>query len=210
MVPIISTIFFDTLVFFAISYRMASIAMVGGTWGARVKSFVRGDGLYHLSKALLQSGQVYYLSANSLLLPITGGLMHYKHHCQCGSRHNSSGWFAEHPWTAALFTWLSLLLTSKCNGMPRIPSGPPRIHKRSPNGHIRYLVRRSSSYEETAEWRLRYYIIQASQIGFVAEFKGQSCDQGGYANWVFWWVHFMGSDVGGRKDSVWCLSSCVK
>lgn len=52
----------DTLVFFAISYRIVSSAMVSSTWSARVKSFFMGDGLLNLSKALLQGGQVYYLS----------------------------------------------------------------------------------------------------------------------------------------------------
>jgi hypothetical protein len=52
----------DTLVFLAISYRMTSFAMVNSTWRARTKSFFTGDGLYYLSKVLLQSGQVYYLS----------------------------------------------------------------------------------------------------------------------------------------------------
>jgi len=50
----------DTLIFFAISYRMVSISIVDSTWSARVRSFIRGDGLRHLSKALLQSRQVYY------------------------------------------------------------------------------------------------------------------------------------------------------
>jgi hypothetical protein len=52
----------DTLVFLAISYRMTSFAMVKSTWRARTKSFFTGDGLYYLSKVLLQSGQIYYLS----------------------------------------------------------------------------------------------------------------------------------------------------
>ena len=41
---------------------MVSTAMVGSTWRARTKSFFTGEGLFYLSKALLQSGQVYYLS----------------------------------------------------------------------------------------------------------------------------------------------------
>jgi hypothetical protein len=51
----------DTFVFLAISYRMVSSAMVKSTWKARTKSFFTGEGLLYLSKALLQSGQVYYL-----------------------------------------------------------------------------------------------------------------------------------------------------
>jgi len=59
-VPIILTAINDTLVFLAISYRMVSISMVNSTWSARARSFFRGDGLHHLSKALLKSGQAYY------------------------------------------------------------------------------------------------------------------------------------------------------
>ncbi|KIM77145.1 hypothetical protein PILCRDRAFT_825699 [Piloderma croceum F 1598] len=59
-VPIIVTAVNDTLVFFAISYRMLSSVMIHSTWRARAKSFFTGDGLMHVSRALLQSGQVYY------------------------------------------------------------------------------------------------------------------------------------------------------
>jgi len=59
-IPIIVTAAFDTLVFLAISYHMVAISMKGNTWSARAKSFFTGDGLYHISKSLLQSGQVYY------------------------------------------------------------------------------------------------------------------------------------------------------
>jgi hypothetical protein len=44
-VPIIVTAVNDTLVIFAISYRMLSSAMIRSTWRARVKSFFTGDGL---------------------------------------------------------------------------------------------------------------------------------------------------------------------
>ena len=73
MIPIILTIVYDTLIFFAISYRVVSISMVSNTWSARVKSFVRGDGLHDLSKALLHSGQTYYLSVFFSLLMLTVG-----------------------------------------------------------------------------------------------------------------------------------------
>jgi hypothetical protein len=56
---------------------MVSLSMVSGTWSARAKSFFTGDGLHHLSKALLQSGQVYYLSV--VLVPnfsVNSGLTH--------------------------------------------------------------------------------------------------------------------------------------
>ena len=61
-IPILLTAVNDTFVFLAISYRMVSIAIVKRTWRARTKSFFTGDGLLYLSKILLQSGQVYYLS----------------------------------------------------------------------------------------------------------------------------------------------------
>ncbi|KIM88317.1 hypothetical protein PILCRDRAFT_814216 [Piloderma croceum F 1598] len=61
-VPIMLTAVNDTLIFFAISYRMVSISMAGSTWRAQANSFFRGDGLHHLSKSLLQSGQVYYFA----------------------------------------------------------------------------------------------------------------------------------------------------
>jgi hypothetical protein len=64
-VPIMLTAAYDTLVFLAISYRMVSLSMINSTWSARARSFIRGDGLHHLSKALLQSGQVYYASVFS-------------------------------------------------------------------------------------------------------------------------------------------------
>jgi len=59
-VPIILTAVNDTLVFLAISYRLVSLSMVNSTWSSRARSFIGGDGLHHLSKALLQSGQAYY------------------------------------------------------------------------------------------------------------------------------------------------------
>jgi hypothetical protein len=62
LVPVIMTALNDTLVYIAISYRLATISMVSSTWRARAKSFFTGEGLHHLSKALLESGQVYYLS----------------------------------------------------------------------------------------------------------------------------------------------------
>jgi hypothetical protein len=61
-VPILLTAVNDTFVFLAISYHMVRSATVESTWRARTKSFFTGEGLLYLSKALLQSGQVYYLS----------------------------------------------------------------------------------------------------------------------------------------------------
>jgi hypothetical protein len=52
---------FDTMVFFAISLHIISYSIIGDTFGARMKSFFRGDGLPRLSKSLLHGGQLYYL-----------------------------------------------------------------------------------------------------------------------------------------------------
>jgi len=59
-VPIILASVNDTLVFLAISYRMVSLSLDSSTWTGKAKSFIMGDGLQHLSKALLHSGQAYY------------------------------------------------------------------------------------------------------------------------------------------------------
>jgi hypothetical protein len=56
----IATAAYDTLMYLAISWRLASFA-TANRWQDRLKSFITGDGLGWLSKVLLQSGQVYYL-----------------------------------------------------------------------------------------------------------------------------------------------------
>jgi hypothetical protein len=56
----IATAVYDTLMYLAISWRLASFATLG-SWKDRLRSFVTGDGLGWLSKILLRSGQVYYL-----------------------------------------------------------------------------------------------------------------------------------------------------
>ena len=54
---------YDTLVFFAVSYRLYPAQEVGETttWKERIGLFFTGQGLPKLSKALLQGGQQYYL-----------------------------------------------------------------------------------------------------------------------------------------------------
>ncbi|KAK7694028.1 hypothetical protein QCA50_003604 [Cerrena zonata] len=53
--------FYDTLVFVCISYKLLSFTYAQG-WKARVRSFFRGEQMGgQVSKALLQSGQLYYL-----------------------------------------------------------------------------------------------------------------------------------------------------
>ena len=56
----IATAIYDTLMYLAISWKLASFAPVD-RWQDRLKSFITGEGLGWLSKVLLQSGQVYYL-----------------------------------------------------------------------------------------------------------------------------------------------------
>lgn len=60
-VPSLLTAVNDTLVFLAISYRMMRFSLTGSSWKARAKSLLWGEGLNHFSRALLRSGQAYYL-----------------------------------------------------------------------------------------------------------------------------------------------------
>jgi hypothetical protein len=60
-IPALITAIFDTLVFIAISLRIASYTILDNdTFGARIKAFLRGHGLPNLSSCLLQGGQLYY------------------------------------------------------------------------------------------------------------------------------------------------------
>ncbi|KZP10247.1 hypothetical protein FIBSPDRAFT_938116 [Athelia psychrophila] len=53
---------YDTLVFLAISYRLAEDASTTASgWRSRILSVTKGQGLYTLSKSLMRSGQQYYL-----------------------------------------------------------------------------------------------------------------------------------------------------
>ena len=55
------TIFvFDTTVFLAISFRISTYGMADN-WQGRMKAFVTGNGMGNVSKALLKTGQLYYL-----------------------------------------------------------------------------------------------------------------------------------------------------
>ena len=56
----IATAVYDTLMYFSISWQLASFATVE-KWQDRLRRFFTGDGLGWLSKVLLQSGQMYYL-----------------------------------------------------------------------------------------------------------------------------------------------------
>ncbi|THH31593.1 hypothetical protein EUX98_g2588 [Antrodiella citrinella] len=58
---IIATAVNDTLVFLAISAQLVMYTLAD-TWAARVKAFMKGQGLGKVSKTLLQSGQLYYMA----------------------------------------------------------------------------------------------------------------------------------------------------
>jgi hypothetical protein len=60
-VPILLNSIMDTLIFIVISFRIVSYSLVGDTFSARMRSFLRGDGLPNLSRSILQGGQLYYL-----------------------------------------------------------------------------------------------------------------------------------------------------
>ncbi|KAF7979705.1 hypothetical protein HWV62_41044 [Athelia sp. TMB] len=64
----VSNAVYATLVFFAISYRIASQCVGGDDWRARVRSFFRGDGAPRVGKDLLRNGQLCYLA--TILLSI--------------------------------------------------------------------------------------------------------------------------------------------
>ncbi|KAH8078389.1 hypothetical protein BXZ70DRAFT_659522 [Cristinia sonorae] len=57
----------DTLVFLAISTQLMMYSLAD-TWSSRIKAFMKGQGLGHISKTLLQTGQLYYLATVGLNL----------------------------------------------------------------------------------------------------------------------------------------------
>ncbi|KAJ6461051.1 hypothetical protein C8R45DRAFT_1220943 [Mycena sanguinolenta] len=59
IIPLIN----DTAIFFAITYRLLSNTIVADSLWGRLRLFFRGEGLFALSGALLQSGQHFYLVA---------------------------------------------------------------------------------------------------------------------------------------------------
>ncbi|CAL1702803.1 unnamed protein product [Somion occarium] len=58
--PFIALAIFDTAVFIAISMRVISYSPAH-TWNEKFKSFIFGKNLGHISRALLRSGQLYYM-----------------------------------------------------------------------------------------------------------------------------------------------------
>ncbi|KZP13613.1 hypothetical protein FIBSPDRAFT_1049312, partial [Athelia psychrophila] len=63
--PSTASFLFDTIIFIAISYRLAADAATEQSWRARLQSVVTGKGLLRISRALMVSGQLYYLAAIS-------------------------------------------------------------------------------------------------------------------------------------------------
>lgn len=59
--PIIASAVFDSFVFLFISWRLLNNSMTGDSLSEKMKAFWSKDGLPALSRALLYSGQVYYL-----------------------------------------------------------------------------------------------------------------------------------------------------
>ncbi|KZP02484.1 hypothetical protein FIBSPDRAFT_880302 [Athelia psychrophila] len=62
-VPIMTTFVHDTMIFLAISCRLAADAVPAGDWRSRVLTVVTGKGLFSLSRSLMKGGQLYYLAA---------------------------------------------------------------------------------------------------------------------------------------------------
>ncbi|KZP10990.1 hypothetical protein FIBSPDRAFT_1051012 [Athelia psychrophila] len=54
---------YDTLIFLAISYRLAEDASTEAGWRSRILSVIKGKGLYRLSRSIMRSGQQYYLAS---------------------------------------------------------------------------------------------------------------------------------------------------
>jgi hypothetical protein len=63
-IPLLLHSSFDALVFIAISFRLASYSMTANMSRGHVTSIFRGHGLPHLSKILVQGGQLYYWSVD--------------------------------------------------------------------------------------------------------------------------------------------------
>ncbi|KZP11880.1 hypothetical protein FIBSPDRAFT_937235 [Athelia psychrophila] len=80
-IPVMITFLHDTMVFLAISYRLAADAMTAGDWRSRVLSIVTGKGLFSLSRSLMKGGQLYYLVTVvfffSNLVFVTAPSIHY-------------------------------------------------------------------------------------------------------------------------------------
>ncbi|KAF7980621.1 hypothetical protein HWV62_37410 [Athelia sp. TMB] len=61
---------FDTVVYVAISWRLATLSVTGDHWRARVASLATGAGLSRLARSMLQSGQRYYFSSMGITVTL--------------------------------------------------------------------------------------------------------------------------------------------
>ncbi|KAL4246742.1 hypothetical protein ABKN59_009064 [Abortiporus biennis] len=63
-IPIILLAAFDTVLFFSTAIRLSmGYGVVQDNWKAKLKAFMKGEGLGHFSRRLLRSGQLYFLVA---------------------------------------------------------------------------------------------------------------------------------------------------
>ncbi|KZP27504.1 hypothetical protein FIBSPDRAFT_948435 [Athelia psychrophila] len=60
--PYIINTVYDTLVYLAMSWKLAAFSITGDTRRHRILSFFTGDGLLGLTKHLLRGGQIYYFT----------------------------------------------------------------------------------------------------------------------------------------------------
>ncbi|KAF7964484.1 hypothetical protein HWV62_7106, partial [Athelia sp. TMB] len=60
----------DTVVYVAISWRLATLSVTGDNWRARVASLATGAGLSRLARSMLQSGQRYYFSSMGITVTL--------------------------------------------------------------------------------------------------------------------------------------------
>lgn len=69
--PSTSAFVYDTLIFIAISFRLATNAVTEKHgWRSRALSITTGQGLFNFSKSLMIHGQLYYLCALSKLFEL--------------------------------------------------------------------------------------------------------------------------------------------
>ena len=62
----VATTGIDALIFLAITYQILKWHAIGDRWQDKAKGFFRGEGLFKMSKLLLQTGQLYYAYVISL------------------------------------------------------------------------------------------------------------------------------------------------
>ncbi|KZP18870.1 hypothetical protein FIBSPDRAFT_955838 [Athelia psychrophila] len=83
--PSISSFVNDTLIFLAISFRLAANSTTEKTWRSWALSAVKGEGLLRLSRSLLLSGQLYYVATMVFFFvhlfvmesPLLSNILHY-------------------------------------------------------------------------------------------------------------------------------------